>query len=338
MSEDKYDGIGSLNMKKIRITPIAFESFGVRSMCTLVETNDVHILLDPGVALGPRFRLTPHPDEYRALRNCRSKIREAAETAKVVTASHYHNDHHTPNFRDSIWLESSPTEAEAIYRGKVVLAKDARSSINFSQRKRGWMFERFCRKIAKKFEVADSNTFHFGQTMIRFSEPVPHGEENTYLGWVLLTIVTCHDEKVIHAPDVQGPMSEQTTKLIADEKPDLLILGCPPLYLAGAMVWEDSVARGMKNCEMLMGSVGEMIFDHHLLRSDAWPEATKPVKALAKELGRRVCTAAEYIGESPNILEHARKELYSLRPPSKKFLNWVNLPTEKRRSRRPPLD
>lgn len=325
-------------MKKIRVIPLAFESFGVRSMCTLVETKGVRVLLDPGVALGPRFRLAPHPDEYRALRNCRSKIREAAENAEVVTASHYHNDHHTPSFEDSIWLASNPSEAEVIYKDKVVLAKDARSSINFSQRKRGWMFERFCKKIAKKFEVADSNSFQFGQTSISFSKPVPHGEENTYLGWVLLTIVTCEGEKVIHAPDVQGPMSEQTTKLIADEKPDLLILGGPPLYLAGAMVREDSVARGMKNCEMLLESVGEMILDHHLLRSDAWPEATKPIQTLAKKLGRRVCTAAEYIGELPNVLEHARKELYSLRPPSQQFLNWASHPTEKRRSRRPPLD
>src|SRR5947199_5230701 len=35
-------------------------------MCTLVETKDVTVLLDAGIALGPRFRLMPHPREFRA--------------------------------------------------------------------------------------------------------------------------------------------------------------------------------------------------------------------------------------------------------------------------------
>ncbi len=35
----------------MKITPLAFDSFGTRSMSTFVETKDVKILIDPGVAL-----------------------------------------------------------------------------------------------------------------------------------------------------------------------------------------------------------------------------------------------------------------------------------------------
>ncbi len=42
-------------MAKIKITPLAFESMGVRSMCTLVETKDLKVLVDPGVSVAPAF-------------------------------------------------------------------------------------------------------------------------------------------------------------------------------------------------------------------------------------------------------------------------------------------
>src|SRR4029077_5502153 len=100
------------------------------SMCTLVRTRDVTVLLDAGVALGPRFRLMPHPQEYKALNDARDRITTAAANAKVVTISHYHNDHHTPNFTDPVWLASSPELSKTTYSGKIVLVKDFRKKIN----------------------------------------------------------------------------------------------------------------------------------------------------------------------------------------------------------------
>ena len=77
-------------LKKIRVVPLAAESFGVRSMCSYIETADVKILLDAGASLAPnRFGLPPHPKEYDALAQCRKKIADAADKAEVVTISHY---------------------------------------------------------------------------------------------------------------------------------------------------------------------------------------------------------------------------------------------------------
>ena len=90
-------------LDKIKVTPLAAESFGVRSMCTFVETPDVKVLLDAGISLCPnRFGLPPHPIEFKTIDRLRRRIAEAADKAEVVTISHYHFDHHTPSFED--WL------------------------------------------------------------------------------------------------------------------------------------------------------------------------------------------------------------------------------------------
>src|SRR5207249_10670134 len=153
-------------------------------MSTLVQTKDVTVMLDAGVALGPRFRLMPHPREFRARVEARKRIEEAADKATVVTISHYHHDHHTPNFADSVWLGSSQESFERIYKGKIVLAKDSRRKINTAQRSRGWMFRQAAEKLAEKFEAADERTLEFGRTKVRFPASVPHGESESELGLV----------------------------------------------------------------------------------------------------------------------------------------------------------
>ena len=131
-------------LRNIKVTPLAAESFGVRSMCTYVETPDAKILLDAGVSLCPnRFGLPPHPEEFRAIMESRKKIAGAAEKAEVVTLSHYHFDHHTPSFGDWLSQWTEPTEtARRIYQDKVVLIKNPRENINPSQRQRGWLFQK----------------------------------------------------------------------------------------------------------------------------------------------------------------------------------------------------
>src|SRR5207244_5267442 len=158
-------------------------------MCTLVRTRDVTVLLDAGVSLGPRFRLMPHPREFRARNEARKRIQEAAEKAKVVTISHYHHDHHTPNFVDPVWLGSTVESFERIYKGKIVLAKDSRRKINTAQRRRGWMFRQATEKLAEKFEAADDGTFEFGNTKLRIPATVPRGEGESELDWVITCVV-----------------------------------------------------------------------------------------------------------------------------------------------------
>ena len=330
----------NIMLKHISLVPLAAESLGVRSMCTYVETPDVKILLDAGVSLGPsRFGLPPHPEEFKAIDLCRRKITEAAEKAEIVTLSHYHFDHHTPSYEDWLynWTEATET-ARQIYDGKTVLIKNPREKINFSQRRRGWMFQKTGGTCAEKLEVADGKSFTFGtSTKIRFSEPVFHGSENSVLGWVLMTTIQYQDEKFLFAPDVQGPMHSYTLELILEEKPQIIMIGGPPLYLAEFRVKEEEIQKGLKNLEKIVETVPLTILEHHVLRDKDWREKTKDVFEKARECRHKIFTAAEFLGEKNVFLEAVRKQLFIEKPPSAEFQKWMRKDRTTKKHVKPPI-
>jgi predicted metallo-beta-lactamase superfamily hydrolase len=326
-------------LKHIRVVPLAAESLGVRSMCTYVESSSLKLLLDAGVSLCPcRFGLPPHPEEFRAIVGCRRKIAEAAEEADVVTLSHYHFDHHTPSYEDwlSQWTEETET-ARQIYDGKIVLLKNPREMVNYSQRQRGWMFQKTGGSYAKKLEVADGKSFKFGDTEIRFSEPVFHGPENSFLGWVLMATVECEGDVFMFAPDVQGPISSRTLQLIISEKPELLMLGGPPSYLVGFKTDERQVQTAMNNLERIVERVPTTILEHHLLRDENWKERSAEVFYQAYASEHTVLTAAEYLGQQNKFLEASRKKLFSEDRPSAEFEKWMNTSLEAKKRLKPPV-
>jgi len=325
-------------LSKTKVSPVAFESLGVRSMCTHVETPDVRILLDAGVSLGPnRYGYPPHPSEYKALKEGRSLILEMAEKASVVTVSHYHFDHHTPSYTDWAFNWCSAETAEKTYGGKIVFAKSYRSNINPSQRHRGWMFAKTGGKHASKLEYADGRSFAFGATTMRFSAPVFHGREGSELGWVLMAVVEREDETILFAPDVQGPMHEGTLKAIVAEEPHLAIIGGPPLYLAEFSESPEKIDLAMRNLEEIVRHVPITILDHHILRDEKWEDAARSVFDAASRVGHKVVTAAEYMGKGNNLLEARRKSLFESDPPCQEFAKWMNIPTQERKLIPPPI-
>ena len=306
-------------------------------MCTFVETGDLKVLIDPGISVAPRFSLMPHPREYAERNRCRVAIREAAQKADIITISHYHYDHHTPNYVDTVYCGSSPEEARAIYAGKPVLAKDTKSHVNMSQRRRGWLFQKVSSKFVDRFDVADGKTIRLKETELRFSCPVPHGEKDSELGWVLMLIITHDGEKVMHSSDVQGPSSPETLKMILAEKPDLLIVGGQPLYLVGTKVLDATIEDGFRNLEKIARSVPVTILDHHILRSEDWRSHAGRVFEKAEKHRNQVVTAAEYAGKTETLLEARRKALYDKEPPSKEFIGWTKISEMERKTIAPPL-
>ena len=78
---------------KIKITPLAAESLGVRSMCTLVETPDIKMILDAGISICPyRFYLLPHPIEpaipCRSSPKCRRVCRADSRPSRSILDRH----------------------------------------------------------------------------------------------------------------------------------------------------------------------------------------------------------------------------------------------------------
>jgi len=325
-------------MQKIRVVPLAAESFGVRSMCTYVETKDVKILLDAGVSLAPsRSGFPPHPKEYEAIIECRRKIAEAAKRADVVTLSHYHFDHHTPSYTDWFCNWSSAEVARQIYEGKIVLAKSYKDKVNFSQRRRGWMFSKTGGKYAKRVESADGKTFEFGDTKMKFSEPVFHGSANSALGWIIMTTIECDSQKMLFASDVQGPMHNPTLDIILAQKPQLIIIGGPPTYLAWTKIEEEHLEQGMKNLETIVKNIPVTVLEHHLLRDEKWLEYSQPILNEAAKTRHEIVTAAEYMHGENNLLEFKRKHLFETEPPSVQFEKWMKFPLSERKLVKPPI-
>jgi len=326
-------------LRHIRVVPLAAESLGVRSMCTYVETNDVRILLDGGVSLCPvRCGLAPHPQEFKAIAEARVRIAEAAEKAEFATISHYHYDHVTPSFEDWLcnWTQADTTARE-VYEGKKILAKNPREQINYSQRERAWMFQRTSGRYATSIEAADGKTFRFGSTEVRFSVPVPHGSENSELGWVVMTTIECSGEIFLFAPDVQGPMAEHTVEIILGQTPSLLMVGGPPLYLTGLKLSEEQAHKGLSNIKRIVKTVPHVIIEHHLLRDEDWREKTVEVFYSAYEAAHTVQTASEYLGKHNVFLEARRKKLYEEDSPTNDFKTWTRQKEEVRKHAKPPI-
>ncbi len=287
---------------KIRL--IAFDSMGVRSMATIVETSDVKIFIDPGASLAPRrYGLPPHPLELEELSYRLDIIRKELEDSDIVVISHYHYDHYLYHSEDIDY-----------YRGKILLVKHPEQNINRSQRVRAYVFLKKNNVLgkARRIEYADARIFRYGNTTIVFSEPVPHGDDGTPLGYVLMTLVVEGDERFVHTSDVQGPISDKALNILLEWKPNEIVLCGPPTYFAGYKVPMEVVERGLYNMRQLVEKldIKRLVVDHHLLRDVDYRLKIKDLVEAATLKSTIVTTAAEYMGFNVRQLEAYRKDLW----------------------------
>jgi predicted metallo-beta-lactamase superfamily hydrolase len=125
--------------------------------------------------------------------------------------------------------------------------------------------------------------------------------------------------------------------MIMDEKPHLLIIGGPPLYLAGFKVDETHLQTALANLERITATVPVTILEHHLLRDEHWREKTQTVFHKAKETGGRILTAANFLGEQERCHEAVRRRLFDESPPTKEFEKWMRLGEEAKKREKPPV-
>lgn len=290
----------------MKVVPLAFESLGVRSMATFVET-DQKILIDPGTSIAPkRFGYPPWKNEFDALYSSRAKINEYGEKADIFTVSHYHHDHYTP-FELGKFLDSSPKAAEKIYHGKRLFIKHPTSKINRSQQKRAKEFLENLKDLNCEVSYADGNSFEIGETTLKFSNPLPHGPEESRLGYVITVTIRFNGKSLMHASDVQGPIYEGAKQFILDENPDILILSGPPIYLQGFAIEEKDIKNARRNLIEISNKIPKIIVDHHLLRD---MRCFDFIKSVEKESDNEIVVASKILGKEPNLLEARRKEFY----------------------------
>ncbi|MEM3674105.1 MAG: MBL fold metallo-hydrolase [Candidatus Methanomethyliaceae archaeon] len=279
---------------------LAFDSMGVRSMCTFVDAGDLRIIIDPGVSLAPRrFGLPPHRLELERLNELAKVITEKAALSDVIIITHYHYDHH--DLGDIIPLE--------IYDKKIVLIKDPKNNINRSQGDfRAPLFLGIIKEKAEKVEVADGKSFQIGKTKIDFSRAVFHGS-SSLLGYVVEVMVEADGDRVIHTSDVQGPISDDQMEFLLNKKPRLVIADGPMIYMLGYRYSYENLESSMRNLGRLIDEgIEELVVDHHFLRDKNYSQYMKGLEDAHP--GAKICTAAEYMGKEVELLEAKRVELY----------------------------
>lgn len=276
----------------MRVTPLAGESLGVRSMAVDVETPDVRLVVDPGCALVPRrFGLPPSFAEELAWQAARARIENAVLDADVLVASHYHWDH--------VQLDWE------IYAGKKLLLKSWRKDTNPTCAARGQSFEARWRTRAT-LAGTDGDSLTVGDTTIRLSPALPHGASGSRLGSVVATVVERGGFKFVHTSDVQGPMSPEATRWLLDESPDLLVVDGAPAYLQGSRVPPECIEQAAWNLvEVAQETGAEILVDHHILRGADWREAWAPVYDRLD-----IKTFADYLGLPNRLLEAYRPTMH----------------------------
>ena len=323
-----------MKIGEIEIKALAAESMGVRSLCNFVTTPDVSILFDPSAALAFRPPHDPHPEEYRALEAALDSIRKHAKVADVLSVSHYHFDHIRPGITNWHYNFSSLEDRLSIFGDKKILAKDSRENINPSQRRRAFYFEKDL-KGTSDISWADGRSFTFDNTTISYSQPLPHGPDNSKLGYVLATVVEYDGFKFLFAPDVQGPISRKTLSYILNQEANLVIIGGPPVYLKRFSEQESQAA--LYSLTTLASTIPFLVIDHHLMRGGDWKHWIAPIRNAAERIGNEILCMADLAGVEPIFLEAERDILYEDNHPSSEFENWLASSEEFKTANKPPL-
>jgi predicted metallo-beta-lactamase superfamily hydrolase len=299
-------GWGETNLRAIgtKILPIAFDSFGVRSMSTLVSIGDLTFHIDPGVALGPtRYGLGPTDAELKALELSREKIMEVSRKAEVSIVTHYHYDHHPFPDDDEMY--------ERCFKDKLVLAKDRTKDINLSGKKRGQIFDSKARGLARAIEWADDKDFELGGIHVSFSPAVWHGEVGSKVGRVIMVYMEKGKDSLLFGSDAQNLADPKALEWVLEKDPRFMILdGFPTIFLG----WRMAAASFERSKENLKRAIQEtraetIILDHHILRDIQYKEKMEDIFELAADLKKRLLSAAEFYGLENFFLEAWRKEI-----------------------------
>lgn len=284
----------------MKILPIAFDSLGVRSMATYVETSDVRIFIDPGVSVSPdRYSLPPHRLELDRHREMWQAITRWVGMSDIVIVTHYHFDHHNPDHPE-------------IYDNKDVYLKHPREFLNQSQKERAATFLSRIEPYAKSINIADGKSFNFGNVRIAFSEPVLHGLTQK-LGYVIQVMVE-EEKRFLFTSDVQGPLNSEALAFILHSSPDFMIVDGPATYLLGSHYKKSHIELSIENLQKIVDNtkLSTMIVDHHLLRDLNWFDYVRDIGKTKKRL--TVCSAAGFLGREEDQLEAKRKNMYDGQP------------------------
>jgi predicted metallo-beta-lactamase superfamily hydrolase len=283
----------------MHIEILGMESLGVRGLSCVVEVENRKIVIDPGLALGyRRYGLLPHPAQVAIGEQVRRKILSALKDATDVVMSHFHGDHvPLPNANP---YQLRAQRVAPLCRTTRFWAKGPKGLSHNMVRRR----EALCQVLGRDLPNAEGQR----DGPLAFSPPVPHGEPGSHLGTVMMTRIESEDTVFVHASDIQL-LNGEAVSLILGWRPNIVLVGGPPLYLS----WLSSKRRKVawENAQRLACHVDTLILDHHLLRCE---EGLSWLDRLSSETGHRVICAADFMERPRCLLEARREQLYEEMP------------------------
>jgi hypothetical protein len=143
---------------------------------------------------------------------------------------------------------------------------------------------------------------------LSFSPPVPHGEQGTGKGTVMMTRIEDKDSVFVHASDIQM-LNDEAIEVILAWQPNIVIASGQPLYLPSLIL--ERQERAFRRTLQLAKEVDTLILDHHLMRSKKGEQWLDSVSSLS---GGKVVCAADFKGRRRRLLEAERVLWYEKVP------------------------
>ncbi|MEO0086240.1 MAG: hypothetical protein ABIK37_06360 [candidate division WOR-3 bacterium] len=277
---------------QVTVHHVAFDSFGVMSMCTRIETPELTVTVDPGVSLQSATFPLPEPRRRELLGRYEQAVADSCTRSQAIVVSHYHLDHFTPQRRPEL------------FAGKALFAKKL-DGLPQKQLETATRFFKAIDGLPSETVWADNRRFRFGKTELGFSAPVWHGRQEAEPGTVIMTDVKRGRERVLVTSDVIGPTETGTADLICAANCRDLVIDGYASYLIGRFATDIELVKSIVNlCRILaQKSVKTVCLDHHAARDYRYPAFLRLVYDKARQLQKRFGTAAELAGRTSVVLE-----------------------------------
>lgn len=282
----------------MKITPVASDSMGTRSMATYVEIPPLSVLINPGADVAKlRFGYAPHQLEEYQLEKHLERIQLYTESARICILTRYTR----PYFS---------IDRPELFEGKLIMLKNPNNYIHVDERKMAFDLLNHIKGLPREVIYIDGRSFEIGSTRFSFSDPVEITEDGETAYTVSLAIHS-ENETLVHTSGCQGLQNPVVREFIRSQEPDVLYLDGPPLYQLNTKASQTRLDALSEALEKLYPSgVRDVILDHHFVREQNWQNRMDILSANAEKQNVRMMTAAQFRGEENNPFESRRNQLY----------------------------